>query len=61
MKGQGLVSDNLTEIVCSWCISGAAGASEKFYTSSKLLGWILYYFLMIYVGIRVQNTYQQSQ
>ena len=61
MKGHQLVSDNLVEIVCLWCLSGAAGAPEIFYASSKLLGWILYYFLMIYVGMRVQNTYQQSQ
>ena len=30
MKGHQLVSDNLVEIVCLWCLSGAAGAPENF-------------------------------
>ena len=55
MKGHQLVSDNFVEIVCLLCLSGAAGAPEYFYASSKLLGWILYYFLMMYVGMRVQK------
>ena len=61
MTTQELVLDNLIEIVCLWCISGAAGAPENLYTSFKLLEAILHHSLMIYEGMRVQNTYQQSQ
>ena len=35
--------DNFIEIVCLWCIPGAAGAPEKFHASFKLLGWTLYH------------------
>ena len=38
-----IVLDNFIEIVCLWCIWGAAGAPELFYTPFQLLRLILHY------------------